>query len=94
MARAFMRAYRRARHWVNHTPAAEIAAAEADFFPDAGTQALANAIAAYQKLGCWNPDPVIPRPAYEVALDVFAHSGRSGARHAYDDVVVPPPADA
>ena len=91
MARAFMRAYRRARRWVNETPAADIAAAEADFFPGVDREALAAAVAAYQGLGCWNPDSEIPRAAYEVALDVFLHSGMISARHAYDDVVTAPP---
>ena len=91
MARAFMRAYRKSRAYVNQAKPEDIAAAEAAFFEGTDPAALAKAIAAYQGLGCWNPDPVIPRAAYEVALDVFLHSGRITARHAYDDVVTAPP---
>jgi hypothetical protein len=48
-------------------------------------------IAYYQKLGTWDASPEIPREAYEVALDVFAHSGLITERHPYDAVIVAPP---
>ncbi len=92
MAQAFARAYVKARRWVNETPAADIAAAEAEFFPDIEAGPLAAAIKAYQGLGCWDPAIAIPRDAYEVALDVFAHSGKFPTRHPYDTVVADPPA--
>ncbi len=92
MAKAFTRAYTKARRYVNEAPAAEIAAAEARYFPDIGRGALESTIAAYQRLGCWNPAVAIDRAAYEVTLDVFEHNDRITRRHAYDDVVVPPPA--
>ena len=79
MVRAFMRAYRKARRYVNQTPAEEIAAAQADYFPRTDLDVLARAIAFYQGLGCWAPDPLITRPAYEMALDVFLHAGPSRA---------------
>lgn len=90
-AGAFMRAYRRARSWVNETPAAEIAEREAEYFPGIDRDVLASTIGFYQRLGCWNPDPAISRESYEVALDVFLHSGLITKRHAYEEVVVPPP---
>ncbi len=91
MAKAFMRAYRRARRYVIETPAADIAAAEAGFFEGIDGDVLADTIAAYQKLGCWAPEVEIPVKAYEVALDVFLHSGRITRRHPYDQVVAAPP---
>jgi NitT/TauT family transport system substrate-binding protein len=45
----------------------------------------------YQKLGCWTPHVEITRPVFEVALDVFQHSGLITKRHRYEDVVAPPP---
>ena len=93
MARAFMRAYRKARRYANETPAAEIAAAQAHFFPRADIDVLARAIAFYQGLGCWAPDPLITREAYEAALDFFLHAGAITRRHPYEDVVVPPPGE-
>jgi len=91
-ARRFMRAYRKARAWVIDTPAAKIAEAEASFFPNIHRDALAQAIATYQKLGCWTPHVEITRPAFEVALDVFQHAGLITKRHKYEDVIAQPPA--
>lgn len=91
MARGFMRAYRKARQWLLATPAAEVAKAEASFFPEIHPAVLASTIAYYQKLGCWTPHVEITRPAFEVALDVFQHSGLITKRHRYEDVVATPP---
>src|SRR5262249_33858522 len=69
-AKAFMRAYRKARAWLLATPAAEVAKAEASFFPDTDPAVLAATIAAYQKLGNWSPHVEITRPAFEATLDI------------------------
>ena len=90
-ARRFMRAYRKAREWVNTASAAEIARAEQGFFPDVDSSVLTQTIAYYQQLGCWNPSVTIARATYEVALDVFLHSRLITRRHPYEQVVVPPP---
>src|SRR5712691_7521939 len=90
-ARQFMRAYRKAREWVNTAAAAEIARAEQEFFPDVDPRVLTQTIAYYQQLGCWNPSVTISRATYEVALDVFLHSRLITRRHPYEQVVVPPP---
>ena len=87
-----MPAYRKARAWVIATPAATIAEAEASFFPEIDQAVLGATIAYYQKLGCWTPHVEITRPAFEATLDVFQHARLITKRHAYDDVVVPPPA--
>ena len=93
-AKRFMRAYRKARAWLLATPAAKVAEAEAPFFPDIDRAVLAATIATYQQLGCWTPHVEITRPAFEVALDVFQHAGLITKRHAYEDVVASPPAEA
>ena len=90
MAAAFMRAYRKARAYVNEMPAAEIARREAQYFKGIDPGVLYATIEFYQGLGCWNPALAITREAYEASLDVFLHSGLITKRHAYDDVVVPP----
>ena len=92
MARAFMRAYRRARQWLLATPAAKVAEVEASFFPEIDRAVLTSTIGYYQKLGCWTPHVEITRPAFEASLDVFQHSGLITKRHRYEDVVAPPPA--
>ncbi len=92
MARRFMRAYRKARAWVISAPTAEIARAEAPFFPGIDRAVLAATIASYQKLGNWSPHAEITRPAWEATLDIFQHAGRITRRHRYEDVIAPPPA--
>ena len=90
-AKRFMRAYRKARAWLVSTPAAEVAKAEASFFPEIDPAVLRSTIAYYQTLGCWTPHVEITRPAFEVALDVFQHAGLITKRHRYEDVVAAPP---
>jgi NitT/TauT family transport system substrate-binding protein len=92
MARRFMRAYRKARAWLLAIPAADVAKAEASFFPEIGPAVLTATIGYYQNLGCWSPHVEITRPAFEVALDVFEYSKLITKRHRYEDVVAPPPA--
>ena len=87
MAKRFMRAYRKARAWLLATPAAQVAEAEASFFPEIDRAVLTTTIGTYQKLGCWTPHVEITRPAFEVALDVFQHAGLITKRHRYEDVV-------
>lgn len=93
MARAFMRAYRKTRAYMNETPAAEIARAQKPFFPDIDERVLAECIASYQRLGCWTPHASITREAYERTLDIFEFNGLVNARHRYEQVCCDPPAD-
>jgi NitT/TauT family transport system substrate-binding protein len=90
-AKAFTRAYRKARAWLIATPAAEVAKAEAPYFKDIDPEVLAATIATYQKLGNWTPHVEITKPAFEATLDIFQHAGLITRRHRYEDVVAPPP---
>ncbi len=90
-ARPFLRAYRKARRWVQESPASAVAEKEASFFPQINQNALAAAIGRYQKLGCWQGDLAIAKDLYEQALEVFLHGGAITKRHAYEEVVVAPP---
>ena len=92
MAKAFTRAYRKTRRYMNETSADDIAASQASYFPKIDRQVLADCIATYQRLGCWTPHVEITRPAFEVTLDVFEHAGSLKERYAYDQVCAPPPA--
>jgi NitT/TauT family transport system substrate-binding protein len=91
VAKAFMRAYTKTRAYMLATPAIEIAKAEKSFFPSIDLDVLAQCIASYQQLGCWTPHVEITRPAFEAALDVFAHSGSLKQRYAYEQVCAQPP---
>ena len=92
MAKAFVRAYKKTRDYMNDTPAADIARAEKEYFPKISEQVLADCIATYQKLGCWTRHIDITRAAYEATLDIFQYNGLLKARHAYEKVCAEPPA--
>jgi NitT/TauT family transport system substrate-binding protein len=94
MAKAFMRAYRKTRRYMNDTPAAEIARAEKPYFPRIDEPVLAECIATYQKLGCWTPHVEITRAAFEKTLDVFEYNGLIKQRYRYEQVCAEPPAAA
>ena len=90
-AAAFGRAYRKTRAYMNEAPAAEIAAAEKEYFPDIDQAVLADCIGTYQKLGCWTPHPEITREAFDVAQDVFVHFGSLKHKVDYEQAVLAPP---
>ena len=90
-AKAFTRAYKKTRVYMNETPSAEVAKAENSSFPMIDEHVLAKCIASYQKLGCWTPHIEITKPAYEVTLDVFEHFGTLKERYAYEQVCALPP---
>jgi len=92
MAKAFMRAYRKTRAYMNDAPAAQIAKAEKPFFPKIDEAVLADCIATYQKLGCWTRHVEITRAAYEKTLDVFEFNGQLKRRYRYEQVCAEPPA--
>lgn len=91
MAKAFMRAYRKTRLYMNETAATDIARAEKPYFPDVDEAVLGECIATYQKLGCWTPHVEITPAAYERTLDIFEYNGLLKARYAYDQVCAAPP---
>ena len=91
-AKAFMRAYKKTRIYINETPATEIARAEKPYFPDIDGPVLAECIATYQQLGCWTPHVEITRAAYEKTLDVFEYNGLLKQRFRYEQVCAAPPA--
>lgn len=91
MAKAFMRAYKKTRIYMNETPAAEIARAEKPYFPNIDEDVLARCIETYQALGTWTPHVEITKPAYEVILDVFEHYGTLKERYPYEMVCSEPP---
>lgn len=87
MARAFMRAYRKARLFTIESPAEKIAELEAEFFPRIDRQVLIDTIATYQQLGCWTPGTTISKTAYEKLLDVFLYNKMITRRHPYESCI-------
>lgn len=91
MAKAFMRAYRKTRIYMNESPAAEIARAEKPYFKNTDEKVLADCIATYQKLGTWTPHVEITKAAYEKTLDIFEYAGQLKKRYPYEMVCSSPP---
>jgi NitT/TauT family transport system substrate-binding protein len=90
-AKAFMRAYRKARAWLISEKASDIAKAAASYFKETEPSVLAETITAYQGLGNWSPHVEITRPAFESTVDIFLHAGLIDRRYAYEDAVAQPP---
>jgi NitT/TauT family transport system substrate-binding protein len=93
VSKAFMRAYRKARRYINETPAGEVASSVSPFFPNIEPEVLEKTIGFYQQLGCWTPHVEITREAYEVTQDVFEYSGLLSRRYPYEAVCASPPGD-
>ena len=91
MAKAFMRAYKKACRYVLETDAKQLAREEQSFFPDIDQDVLTSTIATYQQLGCWSTDVEISHESYEKLLDVFDYSSMISQRYPYDQVITPPP---
>ena len=91
IAKTFVQVYRQARRWVQASAPEEVAEKEASYFEGVDRSALVDAIARYQKLGCWTDQLWINRDLYNQALDVFSQGGAIKTRPAYEHVVVNPP---
>jgi len=91
MAKAFTRAYGKARAWLIATPAEDVAQVLAPYFPEIHRSTLGSTVAYYQNLGNWTPHVEITKPAFDATLDVFQHAGMITKRHAYEDVIAQPP---
>lgn len=90
-AKAFTRAYAKARRYLNEASAKEIADNIAPFFNDTGLAALEDCISSYQQLGCWTPAVEITPEAFDVTLDVYEYVGGISERFAYEQVCCAPP---
>ena len=55
--------------------------------------ALERCVSSYQQPGCRTPHVEIKKPAFEVILDVFTHTGDISERYPYESVCAPPPSD-
>ena len=87
-----MRAYRKARVYLNEAPAQDVAALIQPYFKDTDASALRDCVASYQQLGTWCVDPEITEPAYQVTLDVFEHAGVLSQRHDFAALCTQAPA--
>ena len=91
IAAATTRAFARAKAYLAQTTATEIAAAQKALFPSIDEAVLADCVASYQKLGCWQGPIDITLQGYEAMLDIFAFDDKIKTRYAYDQICAPPP---
>lgn len=91
MAQAFMRAYKKARLYMNEASAEEIAASQKEYFPAIDLKVLSDCIGTYQTLGNWSPHVDITHSAYEATLDIYEYAGGLSVRHPYESVCTKPP---
>ena len=92
MAKAFVRAYKKTRLYMNEESAREIARAQKEYFPDIDIDVLIDCIATYQQLGNWSPHIEITESAYEATQDIYQYAGGLKHRYACNDVCSKPPA--
>jgi len=94
MALRFMRAYRKARAWVIEAPAAEIAMAEAPFFPDVESGRARQDHRHLPGARQLEPTRGDHAPAWEATVDIFLYAGLITRRHPYESVIASPPGAA
>lgn len=81
-----LRAFGKAKSWAQESPPQEVAGTLTPLFPALDIAALTAAIAACQKLGCWDGGAAIPRSDYEQAEKVFLWAGGIKRTHPYEQV--------
>jgi len=79
-------AFAKAKSWAHESPAGEVARTLTPLFPALDIEALTAAIAACQKLGCWEGDAAIPRADYQEAEKVFLWARGIERAHPYEQV--------
>jgi ABC-type nitrate/sulfonate/bicarbonate transport system substrate-binding protein len=82
----FLRAFANAKAWARESPPTEVARTLAPLFPALGIEAMTAAIAACQKLDCWNGAAAIPRADYHEAERAFLWSNAIQSAHPYEEV--------
>ena len=91
IAKAFTRAYKKARIYMNEASAGQIASNQKSLFPEIDEDVLTKCIGTYQDLGCWTPHIEITPDAVDVVQDVFEHFGTLKERYRADQICVRPP---
>ena len=92
VARAFVRIYRAARAEAHGAPVAELVRRVTPFLPGVSPEALADTVAAYQRLGTWAGEDTFTPALFDRTVDLFAAAGNISARPAFEDVATRGPA--
>ncbi len=87
VAEAFMRAYVASQKWIAASDAKTIVEALEPLFSGASKASLVKSVEGYRVLRAWLPNPIIPRPSYERALNMWILAGYIKKRYPYEAVV-------
>jgi NitT/TauT family transport system substrate-binding protein len=90
--RPFLAAFAEAKAWAHSAPPRTVAENVAPQFPGESLDAMAKAVEAYQRLGCWAGPLGTSRAHYDQALAVFRAAGAVKGSYAFEQVCIPPPA--
>ncbi len=85
-AKAFTRAYTKARAFISTKSADEVTDIILPYFKESNRNALAQCIDSYQKLGCWTPHAEITQQAFDNLLEIYTSTGEIDQRYPYEKV--------
>lgn len=85
-AKAFTRAYKKARAFINSQSAEAITEMIQPYFKDTNQAALASCIASYQDLGCWTPHAEITQKAFDNLITIYTSTGEIDQPYPYEKV--------
>ncbi len=91
-AKAFTRAYQKARAFINSQSADEITNMILPYFKDTNRNALVNCIDSYQKLGCWSAHAEITKEAFDNLIEIYTLTGEIDQPYPYEKVCAKLPA--
>ena len=92
VARAFVRVYRAARAEAHAGAVGDIVKRISPFLPGVSAEALADTVAAYQRLGTWSGEDLLTDALYKRTVDIFLDVGHISSRPAFSDVAAAAPA--
>lgn len=90
--RPFLAAFAEAKSWAHSAPAPAVAENVAPQFSGESLDAMVEAVAAYQKLGCWSGPLGVSKAHYDQALAVFRAADAVKGNYAFEQACVTPPA--
>jgi len=90
--RPFLAAFAEAKSWAHSAPARAVAENVAPQFSGESLDAMVEAVAAYQKLGCWSGPLGVSKAHYDQALAVFRAADAVKGNYAFEQACVTPPA--
>ncbi len=83
---AFIKAYSKARNFINEHSAIEISSIEKPFFPDLPQDVLSTCIDQYKKTDCWGGPIQITEQAFNSTVEIFNYNGLLQRQPVYSEI--------